>query len=58
MGIRSYCKIANEFEDDIIDDRIYKGQKTTKRSPVLVHKTTILYFHTRGMSWAQEAEVS
>jgi hypothetical protein len=49
-GIRSCCKIADEFEDDLMDDRVRKGRKTAERSPVSARKTTILYFRTRGQS--------
>lgn len=39
-GIPSRCRIADEFEDDLVDDRVPKGQKTAERSSVFARKTT------------------
>ena len=42
-GTRSCCKIADELEDDLVDDRVPNCRKTAGRSPVLARKTTMTW---------------
>lgn len=37
----SSCTIANEFQDDLIDDGVRKGRKVAERSMVLARKTVM-----------------
>ena len=37
------CQIADDAEDDLVDDRVRKGRKTAQRSLVSVCHTTMTY---------------
>jgi hypothetical protein len=39
----SSCIIANEFEDDLMDDGVRKGRKVAERSTVSVRKTVMTW---------------
>jgi hypothetical protein len=40
-GSARLAKIADEFEDDLIDDRVRKGRKSAERSTVSARKTAM-----------------
>jgi hypothetical protein len=39
----SSCTIANEFQDDLIDDGVRKGRKVAERSAVSARKTVMTW---------------